>query len=151
MQVNPGVVCTAPAKSGTAKKNGDFYKSALKQAASVRKRAFFNLRRNEISGAAPGILCQLNSTVPLTDSQRKSLRDCKKTGLTVFPIVYNTAAKPYSCKLSGTRNRAANSMLPYIQNEMAFVIIEESVFFHLSEFRRQSASLDAEVIRKLLP
>ena len=75
----------------------------------------------------------------------------QKTGLTVFPIVYNTAAKPYSCKLSCTRNRAANSMLPYIQNEMAFVIIEESVFFHLSEFRRQSASLDAEVIRKLLP
>ena len=39
----------------------------------------------------------------------------------------------------------------YRQDEMAPVILEQSVLFHLSELQRQSAALDAEIIRKLLP
>ena len=39
----------------------------------------------------------------------------------------------------------------YPQDKMVFVIIEEPVLFHLSKLQRQSAALDCEVIRKLLP
>ena len=37
--------------------------------------------------------------------------------------------------------------ISYPQDKMALMIIEEPILFHLSQFQRQSAALDAEIIR----
>ena len=42
-------------------------------------------------------------------------------------------------------------MVLYLQNKMVFVKIKKSLVAHFPKFERQSAALDAKIIRKLLP
>ena len=43
------------------------------------------------------------------------------------------------------------SWLLHSQDKMILVKIEDSIFFHFSKLQRQTAALDAKIIRELLP